>query len=467
MSATKNQTTLTSVANELLLQENDLDFLKEDYEHKTGMSVSFEDCKRHYIEYLLALIAAHSLLAIDNSLQLSPPLHVDMLWHSHILETRRYREFEKMVLEAYNKSGRKSDLQHLDHSVVDNKVGREERIKKTKGFYQLLGFTFVNSVEEAQKQDEDSSVQFQEVISNTKESDISLLSNSNHSSASSTASSQLVEDHKVDSKEDADNVDSNKNGLVVTDALKASSIKSTPVKNQTMKEIEITVPPGPLGLNLGNDKRGVVVRTKTGEQTKLLPEDIILSVDNEPVKTANECADACLKHKDKYRTLLIKRKVSEESSSDSKSEQQVKEHPATSKSKRAHEDTEDDCNQKKKSKVAVSKENKVSSSVSPEEESSSQNRTEKADKSLQDTSKAKIYNIQIKGLDSTMLHFKAKGSIKFRKLTNEYMKRKNINSVRLIWAGRQIAYDDERSLGNLFGNKLDITLHCVLHLKGC
>ena len=143
MSIPKEQTNLTSTVDRLL-ERNDLDFLKEEYENKFGISVPFTDCKRHYIKHLLALIAAHSFQVIDNSLKLSPPLHVDALWHFHILETSRYREFEKIVLEAYRQSGRETSLQHLEHSVVDNKVGREERIKKTRGFYETLGLVFVS-----------------------------------------------------------------------------------------------------------------------------------------------------------------------------------------------------------------------------------------------------------------------------------------------------------------------------------
>ena len=333
------------------------------------------------------MVASHSLLAIDNSLQLSPPLHVDVLWHSHILETRRYREFEEIVLEAYRQSGRSTDLQFLDHSIVDNKIGREDRIKKTKGFYQMLGFTFVNTAEEEEeKDDEDSSVKFLEVITKNR-SDISLTSNSNQSSKSSSASCQLVEDHNVDLKEHiqelkkngekeeevqkkkttekvadsdegelefadktvthlkeilkerersfyghkgqrieqfnkrsieesdsdktTDNVAPKDNGLVVQEALQTPK-RSISINNQIMKNMNVTVPPGPLGLNISSDARGVFVKEKKGEQTKLLARDIILSVDHVPVKTADECANALLKQKDKYRTLLIKRKVLED-----------------------------------------------------------------------------------------------------------------------------------------------------------
>ena len=167
MSATKEQTTLASVASKIL-QEYDLRFLKENYEQRSGMSIPFNECKRHYVEYLLAMIASHSLLAIDKSLQLSPPLHVDVLWHSHILETKRYREFEKIVLESYRQSERETNLQHFDHSVVDNTVGREERLKKTKGFYQVLGFTFVNTDEDSSTVQESYESEFHTRTSSTK-----------------------------------------------------------------------------------------------------------------------------------------------------------------------------------------------------------------------------------------------------------------------------------------------------------
>ncbi|GFH52675.1 predicted protein [Chaetoceros tenuissimus] len=143
MSIPQEQTTFTSIVDRLL-ESYDFDFLKEEFEkNEIGMSVPFNECKRHYIEYLLAMIAANSFRGIDKTLKLSPPLHVDVLWHSHILETSRYRDFEKLVLEAYRQSGRESNLQHLDHSVVDNKVGREERLERTKVFYRTLGFVFV------------------------------------------------------------------------------------------------------------------------------------------------------------------------------------------------------------------------------------------------------------------------------------------------------------------------------------
>ena len=148
MNATNDQTSLASVATEIL-REYDFSFLQENYEQRSGMSIPFNECKRHYVEYLLAMIASHSLLATDKSLQLSPPHHVDVLWHSHILETKRYREFEKIVLESYRRSERETNLQHLDHSVIDDRVGREERLKKTEEFYQVLGFTFVNIDEDS------------------------------------------------------------------------------------------------------------------------------------------------------------------------------------------------------------------------------------------------------------------------------------------------------------------------------
>lgn len=144
MSKPLDQSTLTSTVDGLL-DSYDLDFLKKEYERNAiGMSIPFNECKKHYIQYLLAMIASDSFQVIDNTLKLSPPLHVDVLWHSHILETRRYREFEEIVLDAYRQSGRETKLKHLDHSVVDNKVGREDRIEKTRVFYETLGFEFVS-----------------------------------------------------------------------------------------------------------------------------------------------------------------------------------------------------------------------------------------------------------------------------------------------------------------------------------
>lgn len=435
MSATETQTSLASAADKLL-RKYDLDFLQEDYEHKTGMSVPFNDCKRHYVEYLFAKIAAHSLLAIDNSLQLSPPLHVDILWHSHILETKRYREFEKMVLEAYRQSGRETDLEYLDHSVVDNKVGREERIEKTKGFYQMLGFTFVNTDEEEEKEahdnddahdtcednDGDSSVEFMKVIS-AKESDISILSNSNQSSTK--------EDNWI----------------------------SLP---------EVTVPPGSLGITLCDDSRGAYVISKNNSRTALRVDDVILRVENEIVKTRFECADAFLKDKDRERTVLIERYVSEFSSPRSKSESQqqhVEEHPAMLSSKRAHDDTEDDSTQKKKSKVTVAQGSCTSSSVSTEESSTSQNAEVN---SREDSSKSNIYTFEIQISTGKRILFKTKGSTLFSKVSRAF-------HTKLGWPekdpaflldGRQIGM--KITIGQLLGNELDgKVIHYIQKLRGC
>eukprot|EP00978_Attheya_sp_CCMP212_P030768 scaffold114338_cov55-Attheya_sp.AAC.4 len=77
----------------------------------------------------------------------SPPLHVDALWHSHILETKRYRAFERLVIEKY-KSAKSTSLEHIDHSVVDTTEGREDRLKKTKALYELMDLIFENEDDE-------------------------------------------------------------------------------------------------------------------------------------------------------------------------------------------------------------------------------------------------------------------------------------------------------------------------------
>jgi hypothetical protein len=71
MNATNDQTSLASVATEIL-REYDFSFLKENYEQRTGLSIPFNECKRHYVEYLLAMIASHSLLATDHEGNLTP-----------------------------------------------------------------------------------------------------------------------------------------------------------------------------------------------------------------------------------------------------------------------------------------------------------------------------------------------------------------------------------------------------------
>ncbi|GFH50337.1 hypothetical protein CTEN210_06813 [Chaetoceros tenuissimus] len=134
-------TDLTQIV-EQILSSHDLDYLSLHYiQH--GMATPFHDAKKHYIGYLLATIAAESFKTISN-IQLSPPLHVDVLWHGHLLETKRWRVFEKLVIEKYKESGRQTDIEHIDHSVVDNLSGRKERLQQTRSFYEVLGLEFKN-----------------------------------------------------------------------------------------------------------------------------------------------------------------------------------------------------------------------------------------------------------------------------------------------------------------------------------
>lgn len=125
-----------------ILWSHDLEYLRQHY-RRHGLTTSFYDAQKHYVGYLLATIAADSFQSI-NDLQLSPPYHVDVLWHGHLLETKRWRAFEELVIEHYKESGRTTDMEHIDHSVVDNLSGRKERLQKTRSFYEVIGLEFRN-----------------------------------------------------------------------------------------------------------------------------------------------------------------------------------------------------------------------------------------------------------------------------------------------------------------------------------
>ena len=79
---------------EQIQTSHDLDYLRHHYS-RHGLTIPFDDAKKHYIGHLLATIAAENV-------QLSPPLHVDVLWQGHLLETKRWRVCEKLVIEKYN-----------------------------------------------------------------------------------------------------------------------------------------------------------------------------------------------------------------------------------------------------------------------------------------------------------------------------------------------------------------------------
>lgn len=142
--------TLPYIADRVMEQfGQDLDFLKEKYESYTHLSTLFKQGKRHYVEYLVALIASleeyNKELNPLPPLQLLPPVHVDTIWHLHILETERYREFEENVLHVYRQNGRKTDLKHLNYSWVKNdENGRKVLIEWTKAFYKYNNLAFEN-----------------------------------------------------------------------------------------------------------------------------------------------------------------------------------------------------------------------------------------------------------------------------------------------------------------------------------
>ncbi|GFH50339.1 hypothetical protein CTEN210_06815 [Chaetoceros tenuissimus] len=120
-----------------ILSSHALDYLQQ-YYNRHGMTTPFNDAKNHYVGHLLATIAA------GEDVQLSPPLHVDVLWHGHLLDTKRWRVFEKLVLDKYKESGRQTDMEHIDHSVEDNVLGRDERMERTRIFYEQIGLRFHN-----------------------------------------------------------------------------------------------------------------------------------------------------------------------------------------------------------------------------------------------------------------------------------------------------------------------------------
>ncbi|GFH50338.1 hypothetical protein CTEN210_06814 [Chaetoceros tenuissimus] len=99
------------------------------------MTTPFHDAIKHYVGHLLATIAAKDVVL------LSPPLHVDVLWHGHLLDTKRWRVLEKLVIEKYKESGRQTDMEHIDHSVEDNLLGRDERMETT-SFYEEIGLQY-------------------------------------------------------------------------------------------------------------------------------------------------------------------------------------------------------------------------------------------------------------------------------------------------------------------------------------
>lgn len=108
------------------------------------------------------------------------------------------------------------------------------------------------------------------------------------------------------------------NAIALPENLLAASLKK--------QNLEVTVPPGTLGVILSDDARGTFVKSKSSSRTALLVNDVILRVGNEKITTQFQCADALLKDKDRERTLLIERYASEDSSSNT--QQYAERHPA-------------------------------------------------------------------------------------------------------------------------------------------
>lgn len=117
-----------------------LQSLRKAYDSK-GFERSFSAAKSDYVEYLVAVVAGKAI-----GVQISPPLHVDVLWHIHILNTELYRNLalDELVLSAYNRVATEThliaetSLTNIDHSTFDLE-GRGERMQKTVALYKLIG----------------------------------------------------------------------------------------------------------------------------------------------------------------------------------------------------------------------------------------------------------------------------------------------------------------------------------------
>ena len=98
-----------------------LQSLRKAYDSK-GFERIFSAAISDYVEYLVAVIAGKAI-----GVQISPPLHVDVLWHMHILNTELYRNLalDELVLSAYNRVATEThliaetSLTNIDHSTFD------------------------------------------------------------------------------------------------------------------------------------------------------------------------------------------------------------------------------------------------------------------------------------------------------------------------------------------------------------
>lgn len=131
------------------------------YQHSHHHSkIIQQNIPRDYIQYLIVWVMAHT-----HGIQTSPPLHVDVMWHLHLLETKSYRYLESIIInklkEEFNKKrdGNKKgvveviSINHIDHSAL-NTDGRKERLERTEKFYSTLGLDFTN-YEDGNNNDDD------------------------------------------------------------------------------------------------------------------------------------------------------------------------------------------------------------------------------------------------------------------------------------------------------------------------
>lgn len=306
---------LTTVA-KCVLQGYNFNFLRDEYE-KEAFTISFDDCKIHYVEYLLAAITAYSM---NNSLKLTPPLHIDKLWKLHVQETQEYRQFEKYVLFIYCQSGRVTSLVHLDYSNKDSRNRREEQLKQTKSLYEILGLVYINTDEEKGTND-----------SNDEQNTISIQERRSQLVLGSKYSTQFDQNAPAEKRESS----FNNLQLHLPDNLLA------PSKERTEKKIlNIKVQSGPLGVTIVENTAGVYVEAVSSDRTELLVGDIIRCVGNVPVKTNAECINALKNNNHCKRTLTIERNVSNsmgELKTESSPLAQIKEHPALTGQKRTYE----------------------------------------------------------------------------------------------------------------------------------
>eukprot|EP00550_Attheya_septentrionalis_P008666 CAMPEP_0198294350 /NCGR_PEP_ID=MMETSP1449-20131203/21951_1 /TAXON_ID=420275 /ORGANISM="Attheya septentrionalis, Strain CCMP2084" /LENGTH=259 /DNA_ID=CAMNT_0043994279 /DNA_START=38 /DNA_END=817 /DNA_ORIENTATION=+ len=94
-----------------------------------------------YIQYLIAWVVGKNI-----GTRTSPPFHVDVLWHIHLLETESYRRLERLIITKVRQVDSTTSVKHIDHSAL-NTEGREGRLKATRSLYAHIGFSFTDTCE--------------------------------------------------------------------------------------------------------------------------------------------------------------------------------------------------------------------------------------------------------------------------------------------------------------------------------